>query len=367
MSARRFARQAPFALCAYLLAGSSPLASAQEGAPTLRVNAAEITLGGRVQTQFNTSSVDSVPWSEMVLRRARLESRVKVSELVSGRLQVDFAGERVATQDAFLHLHFSPAFQVIAGRQHRPFGILTQTSSVLAPVVERGARIRGLTALDEHNLVQGRGYSDRDVGMRLEGEPEWAPLGFTYALGYFSGPLRGKAGEHPESPRQYVGRMSLLPLPALRVGLSASSRYFRDADTAQAAVNRPMRRGTAWALDAEYGAYVPGLHLMGELAWGDYDPFRGISFFGAQSWLAYRTAQLGPVLAHLEPMLRASYGDFRGTVATGLESRAGALLTPGLNLYFDRLNRFMLNYDVWLPASGAPFERSFKAMFQLAF
>lgn len=86
-----------------------------------------------------------------------------------------------------------------------------------------------------------------------------------------------------------------------------------------------------------------------------------------QNWLSYRTGRLGPVLAHLEPLLPTSYGDLRGNVPASPAGRAGTLLTPGLNLYFDRLNRFMLKYDVWLPASDTPIERSFKAMFHLAF
>jgi hypothetical protein len=356
-------------VCSILLIAFSPPAAAQETSPTpaLRVNATELTIGGRVQTQFNTSSVDSVPWSELILRRARLETAIKVSELVSGRLQADFAGDRVAIRDAYLRLRFSSALQVVAGRAQRPFGILTQTSSALAPVAERGAVIRGIEPLDEHNLVEGLGYSGRDLGVQLAGELKGAPLGFSYVVGYFNGPVRGRTGHRADDPEQYAGRLSVAPLSRVRLGASASRRDFRAPEQADAATATTLRSGTAWAVDAEFGAFEPGLHVLGELAWGDYDPFREISFFGAQSWLAYRTGRLGPVVAHLEPMLRVSYGNLGANVPATLARRAGTLLTPGLNVYFDRLNRFMLNYDAWLPGSGASRESSFKAMFQLAF
>lgn len=366
MPDRRFHRQVCSVAVAALLAALSVPAAPQEpvAEPTLRVNATEITVGGRVQTQFNTSSVDTVPETELLLRRVRLEATVKVNDLISGKVQPEFAGERATVADAFLRLHFASWFQVTAGKAHRPFGILTPLSSVRMLPVERGAVIRGISPLEEHNLTRGLGYSDRDVGLQVAGAPEGAPLGFSYALGYFDGPLRARTGADEEDPDQFVGRVSVLPLKPLRIGLSASTREFRGSDSAGATL---QQRGTAWAVDAEFGAFEPGLHVLGELAWGDYDPFRGTSFFGAQSWLAYRTGRLGRVVAHLEPMLRVSYGNLGANVPATLARRDGTLLTPGLNVYFDRLNRFMLNYDAWLPGPGASRERSFKAMFQLAF
>ena len=41
--------------------------------------------------------------------------------------------------------------------------------------------------------------------------------------------------------------------------------------------------------------------------------------------------------------------------------------TPGINLYFDPLNRLMLNWDFWRADEGGPSEHSFKAMLQFAF
>ena len=346
---------------------ASPVAAQNDttAAPRIRFNALELTLGGRLQTQFNTTSVDTVPGDELILRRVRLDATVKVSDLVSAKIQPEFAGERVTLADAFVRLHFDPAFEFLAGRAHRPFGIITPLSSVRMLPVERGASVRGISPLDQHNLVRGLGYSDRDVGVQVLGAPAWAPLGLTYAIGYFDGPLAARSGADAENPDQMAGRLSIRPLAPLRVGLSGSSREFRGIDTV---TERTLRgRGTAWAVDAEWGSFAPGLHVIGELSWGDFNPLFGTDFVGAQGWIAYRTGPLGRLVVHLEPLLRISSGDLDDSVAAGVAARQGTLFTPGLNLYFDPLNRLMVNWDVWNPGDDAQVEHSFKAMLQFAF
>ena len=68
-------------------------------------------------------------------------------------------------------------------------------------------------------------------------------------------------------------------------------------------------------------------------------------------------------ISTVEPVLRLSHG----RVDDGPGRAGGTLITPGLNVYFGGLNRVMFNYDVWSPRGDGDVERSFKAMFQLAF
>jgi hypothetical protein len=335
----------------------------EEGGATLRVNAAEISINGRVQTQFNTTSAAGEPDAEWLLRRVRLEAKVRVNDLVSGTVQPDFAGNRVTVRDAYLRLSFSPGAQIVAGQAFRPFSLLTRTSSILMLPVERGLRIRGVDALDEYSLVSRLGYAERDVGVQLMGQPSGAPLGLEYAAGIFNGPGRSEAAS--SAVQQYVARLAVAPLPRLRLGGAWSRRGFARPDTAAGAPPH-LERGQAWEVDMEYGAFEPGLHLLAEATTGDLDPFSGARFGAAQAWLGYRTPQLGPRLAFVEPVARISYArvDERDGIST---PSGGLLLTPGVNLYLDRLNRVMVNYDVWQPHRGGPREGSFKAMFQLAF
>jgi hypothetical protein len=325
--------------------------------PRIRVNAADITFNGRVQTQFNTTTAESQPTTEWLLRRVRMETLVRVDDLVSGRVVADFAGDRVSLKDAYLRLAFSPALALTVGNAHRPFGILSSTSSAQMLPVERGARIRGIPALEQYNLVSGLGYSERDVGLQAHGAPSGAPLSLAYAAGWFRGPISGRAGS--ADTHQFVARAGVRPRPRLHLGGSWSTREF----LAEEGSPEGIRRGHAFAVHTEMGAYGPGLHLLGELAVGDHNPHTASRFVGVQGLAGYRRATTGRVAA-LEPMIRVSHGDVSGP----LPAADGTLLTPGFNVYFTPINRIQLNYDLWVPSAGdASSEGSFKAMFQFAF
>ncbi len=337
--------------------GSSPAWAQQAAGPKFRTNAAEITLGGRVHTQFNTTTVESEPTADIFLRRVRLESAVKVNEVVSGKLQVDFAGNRVGLKDAYLQLTFSPAVQLLAGNAQRPFSLLENTSSNRILPIERGVRIRGLRGRDEYALVNGLRYSDRDIGLQVMGEPEGAPLGFAYQVGAFRGPLHGTVGRL--DTYQLAARATVRPAERVRLGAAWSGRDFADTVFAPGGGRLTrLERGNAFEVDLEYGAFAPGFHLLGEVAFGDLDPVRDEEFVGAQAWLGYRTRPLSAAVSALEPIFRVSLSDVE---------EGGTLLTPGINIYFGPLNRVMLNYDLWRPRGDGETEGSFKANFQLAF
>ncbi len=359
---RRWISSVAFA-CALIAAGSVTLA-AQDAptGPVVKTGGVEITLGGRVHTQFNTTSVEDVPTTEFVLRRVRLESAIKVNDWVSGRVQVDFAGNRVSLKDAFLRLDIDPALSLIAGHAHRPFGLLVQTSANRILPIERGVRIRGLDDhLEENEIILELAHADRDIGLQAHGAPEGAPLGLFYQAGFFNGPARAAAGA--EDTYQVVARVGVKPLSNVTVAGSFSRRdhAFRDTLLDETFVED----GKAWAVDLEVGGFRPGFHLLAEATTGDFDPFLGTEFAGAQVWLAYRTPKRAGRIEHVEPVFRASWGD-PDVDDDGVDEVGGTLLTPGLNLYLGGLNRIMFNYDFWNPLSGDR-QGSFKALFQLAF
>jgi hypothetical protein len=329
-----------------------------------KANAVEVSFGGRVQTQFNTTTVESEPSTEIALRRVRLEATVKLNDWVTAKIQPEYAGSRVSVRDAYVRFAFDPALNLVAGQAHRPFGRVVPTSSARMLPIERGLRIRGLpNAREEHNLIVELGYAERDVGLQLTGEPEWAPLGLSYAVGVFNGPARGDAREL--NTYQLVARAAMEPVDRLKLGASWSRRDFVVPDTLNEDV-LSIRDGHAWAVDAEYGEYAPGLHLLGEAVFGDYDPAEDVRFTGVQGWLGYRSRTLGRKLTNVEPMLRVSVGDVDGEPSR-LAVEGGTLLTPGINLYFGPLNRIMLNYDLWSPDGDGDREGSFKLQFQAAF
>ncbi|MDQ3556479.1 MAG: OprO/OprP family phosphate-selective porin, partial [Gemmatimonadota bacterium] len=196
-------------------------AQGSDSIPTLRVNASEITIGGRVHTQFNTTTADGESPTEWLLRRVRIAAKVRINELVSGRVEPDFAGSGVSIRDAFLRLSFAPAAELTVGQAFRPFGLLAQTSSTLILPIERGARIRGVSAPEHDNLVGGLEYAGRNVGIQLRGAPSGAPLGLAYGVGVFAGPDRKEAGS--AAREQFTARVTIEPLRGVRLGGGWSS------------------------------------------------------------------------------------------------------------------------------------------------
>jgi hypothetical protein len=345
---------------ASLLPSIAPAQQVQEGT-RIRINAAEITFVGRVQAQYNTSSVDGVDATEMLLRRVRFGVNVRLNDVVSGRIQPEFASVGgVALGDAYMQVGVSPAFQVWAGRAHRPFGVMEQMSSLVMVPIERGVRIRGVTDFDMSNLVSGLRYGDRDTGLQIRGAPAGAPLGLAYALGVFGGPLQGASGG--ETTQQYVARLMVSPLPATRVGFAWSRRDFARPPVPGSVQLTP---GSALLMDVEYGSVVPAPHsvyFVAQGTTGDFDPVAGVDFLGAQAWLAYRLP-LTPTVPIVEPLLRVSHGSV-DTAQVG--PRGGTLVTPGVNFWLGGQNRILLNYDVWSPKAGTS-ENSLKLQFQMAF
>ncbi|MEX2583312.1 MAG: porin [Gemmatimonadota bacterium] len=337
-------------------------AQAPTETPGLRLNGIELTIGGRVQTQFNTTSVTSQPPSQLFFRRARLEVSVQVDERVSGTIQPDFAGDEVEIKDAYLNFALTPGLEILAGRAYRPFGLLEQTSSKRIVPIERGLRIRGLAAMDEYAVLSGLRYSNRDIGIQIHGDPEGAPAELSYAAGVLRGPLHGGVGD--QDSYQFAARATMRPHDALRVGAGWSNRDFARPGAGVGDIQ--LRRGNAFEMDVEYGSFEPGFHLLAELSRGDFDPFDEAGFWGAHAWLAYRTETVEGVEVRLEPLLRVSYADVDAHTGPGV-APGGTLLTPGLNVYLSPLNRIMINYDLWLSDGTSPNARSLKAMFQFAF
>ncbi|HLL82936.1 MAG TPA: hypothetical protein VK420_09805, partial [Longimicrobium sp.] len=322
-------------------------AQQQQPRPTFTVRGLEVTLGGRVQAQLSTSTVDSVPATDWLIRRARLELSTRYGPVFAGKFQVDFAGD-VAIKDAFVRLNLHPALSVLAGNAHRPFGAIAQTSSLRMAPVERGVRVRGLRARDEYAVVTGLGYAERNLGVQLSGRPR-LPLGVFYAAAVTRGPAHEIDGG--EGSYQLSARAGFQPIKGVTLAGSWGRREFVQppADSTPAR----SRGGHAWAIDAEAGGARPGPRAIAEVAFGDADPFTGRRFLGAQGWVSYRTGPLGRRIASVEPLLRISHGDPDAGRDTPDEG-AGTLLTPGINVYLGGLHRVMFNYDVWRGAHGSP-------------
>lgn len=330
-----------------------------------------VDVTGRLQYQFHTSSVDDVP-STFEFRRLRVGVDIGVGDAIHGYIEPEFAQGDIRMRQAWVNYTVDPAFEVRAGQFKKPFGLLQLTSSLNYPTIERGLRIRGLAdsfaAIDdasgvpvlsrldgpllgeEQNLLDELGYQSYDMGVAVHGA-----LG---VIGYEAGVFNGTGADalDADESKAMAGRITVAPIDRLRLGAAVSR-----TDLALEAVDAT---GVAWEIDAEWGGFrEPGLHLLGEVAYGDHVVAED-EFLAAQAVAAwFAPLDLGRAEG-LEPVLRGSWGDPRRDTADD----AGLLVTPGLNLYFHGRNRLMVNWDVFLP-EGARFEteQSFKMQAQLHF
>ncbi|MFP3947672.1 MAG: hypothetical protein ACLFWG_02990, partial [Longimicrobiales bacterium] len=163
----RFTVQLIVGLVIGLVVGTAAPAAAQD----ISARNLDIEVGGRLQAQIVHSSVGG-PAAQGILRRARITLDASVNEWIDGRLQLDQGGE---LKDTYARISFNPAFRVSMGKFKRafdPFGLDSSADIVL----ERDGRIPGLSTCagvesicSWSRMSQALGYSDRDVGVRVEG------------------------------------------------------------------------------------------------------------------------------------------------------------------------------------------------------
>lgn len=334
---------------ALLLGGGAAGAGAQV------VQAGPLTLDftGRAQIQLNTTSIgddelgpdNGIAGSAFETRRIRFGTEFEYEEWITGVLEVDFGGSTAALTDAYVDLALAEAFALSAGQQKKPFGLFELTSNTKILTIERTARLRGLEDYlggvpgEAHTLLEENMYLGRDIGVVVHGD-----LGRVgYAAGVFNG--SGPNSREALGSKAYAGRLTLAAAEHLVVGAALSRQ-----PAGRAAADGDELIGTAWAVDAELGAFRrPGLHVMAEVMGGD-DPLSGAggdaaTMLGAQGAAAWFVPRRGRIEG-LEPLLRASWGD-PDTEADGDE---GLLVTPGVNLYFTGRNRLMLNGNIYVPS-----------------
>jgi len=366
-----------------LLAVSLALAAA--GARPVAGQRAELTNGplrvrlvGRIQFQFNTTSVDEADLDGAAapaantfdMRRLRAAVELSLADWITGLIETDLALGRAQTRQAWMDLAFSDALALRAGQFKKPFSPIRMGSSLELPMIERDVRIRGLPEAIEHAdsggvlrkfrgvpllgeeqlLLETLGYDAFDMGASLHGR-----LG---PFGYEAGVFNGTGGDRTDENgvKSFAGRVSYR-LPGARqlvVGAEASRRDYLEGVA--------TRHGTALGADLEWGAFrQPGVWLIVEGAAGNN--LLGGDFRAAQAVATYFVPARGRVEG-LEPMLRLSWGD----PDTSISGDAGVLLTPGLNLHLFGRNRLMFNWDWYLP-EGAAFARqhSLRAQMQLSY
>lgn len=352
-----------------LLTGSSLTAQ------TIDAGDFRLKLIGRVQSQFNTTSIDEaeliaggmdpgpIPASTFEIRRLRFGTEVEYQKWLTGKLELEFAMGRLQMRDVFVNFGFDPRLNLRVGQFKKPFSLLQLHSSSTWPLIERGVRIRGLddqlvlqdagsgllstfrddaVLPEEQAMLDIFGYQNFELGATLHGR-----LG---GLGYSAGVFNGTGSDRPAETdgQSYAARLTyMLPtdLP-ITFGSGISHREHRVDQTGTPAIETSS--GTAFEFDVELGAFRrAGLHLLGEVALGDHLGVANEEFLGAQAVLAWFHPLEGGRIEGIELAARGSYGDPQ----RDLDDDSAWLFTPGINLYFSGRNRLMLNWDFFNPSA----------------
>lgn len=352
---------AAVAVIATLVAAPLAAQSVTAGDVTLR-------LSGRMQFQFNTTSVSeeylagpgataSVPWSTFETRRVRLSLGLTIKGWITGMVEPDFAMAKLALKQTWINLGFSDAFQVRMGQFKKPFSVIQTTSSTQTPTIERAVRIRNLADAyervddasgspvltrfrgdvmlgEEQEILEMFGYLGYEMGVMAHGR-----LG---AFGYEAGAFNGTGADTRDNTdgKALAARLTWKAPVETPVTLGAAVSYSEIATS-----TTDVADGTAWSLEAEVGAFRrPGLHILAELASGTNLASQE-QFLAGQGIASWFTALSGPRVDGVEVVGRASWGDPDRTV----DGDQGMLLSPGFNVYFQGRNRFMVNWDVFAP------------------
>ncbi|MEX2281704.1 MAG: porin [Gemmatimonadota bacterium] len=359
-------------------------------AQTIEAGALKLKLGGRVQAQFSTTSVDEselieagrrpsapIPSSMFETRRIRLQTDLEYGDMITGKIELEFGMARVQVRETYFNMRLDPAFQFRFGQWKKPFSQLQLTSSSRWLLIERGVRIRGLNEAllaedadtsvltifrgnvvpgEHHDILERFGYLAYDLGAAVHGT-----IGnFGYQVGAFNG--EGADANDQTNGKSFAARATykLLESTPLTFGAGVSTREIRL--TSNPTIQ--TRDGTAFEIDLELGDFRrKGLHIQAEATTGT-NLAVDETFKAAQLVAGWFQPVSGKKFEGWELAGRASWGD----PIDDLDGDEGLLVTPGFNIYFTGRNRFMVNWDVYMPRGGT-FENlhAFRAQAQVYF
>ncbi len=324
-------------------------------------NLAEIKFSGRVNLQYNTTSVSGVQASEFLLRRVRLTAEVKFNDFISGKIEPEYAVTSTRVRDAYGRLTFGSGFRFTFGQFKKPIDVFQLTTSAILPVVERTGFVRGAASCAGVEFCSftvfsgGLLYADRDIGVMIDGK-----VGiFDYAFSATNG--EGVFTKEDNGEKAFNGRVVIRAAADLGIGVHAAQLNYANDSTGQ------VDYGTAYGADVDWGNYDRGLHLiagvLGGMNWRNLDVAgQPSNFTTAQAILSYKTPVKGKYISAIEPIGRVSWGD----PDTDAAQDHAWLFTPGIQFFFLARNKMSFNADIYVPDQGRT-EWSFKGQFWMYF
>lgn len=332
-----------------LVGGFLLVPAAGAGQITVTTGTAELKVGGYMQAQLATSSVDSYPQTtDLFLRRARLVFDLELNDFISARFQPSYDEFSTGIQDAYVRLSFAPQARLTLGQFKRPFDVFSLTSSTQILVIERSGIVPGVGTCQPIGictysfLSEALRFGGRDLGAILDGTVATSRLHYAFSITNGSGITQ----EEENGTKSYTGRLQLALPKNVRISGQIGVHDFingvRDIDD----------YATAWALDVDWGTFERGLHVQaGVLSgenWRNLDD-NGVptDFVAVQGIATYKRLIGGERrVSAIEPVFRVSVSEMNEAGGDGV------LYTPGVVFYFVGRTKLAVNVDVWSPSEG---------------
>jgi hypothetical protein len=366
------------------------------GAASLAAQAPNIQVQGRIQLQYRSSSGDSTANYNTTgvnnifeIRRLRIQTNVRFGDNINLVIQPSFEMAALRMRDAFLRVGLTRNLALVAGQEKSPFQRYELNSSNNLLSIERGVRILRLANREGLNdLLVQNGYASHDLGAFFEGESNDHRF---FAKAGVQGGSR-ESSVDVNNAKSFFGRLTGAVLmnkdkqPVLQLGASFGSR---DRAICNAAANAgagcttsiayyadSSKQTTAVGLDAEWGGFRPGLHVIADFATGDNVPIARritsgrntgnvrnsadsnvVTFTGVSVIAAYRVLTKGAdtrLIKIIEPAVRFDYADPN----TSASNDQGILITPVLNVYFANSVQLRAGMDLYMYKDAAGVSQS---------
>ena len=313
-----------------------------------------VTLGGRVQAQFEASGSDETP-SSFFIRRAWVTIDGRLNDFVSGRAQFDVDGDKVL--EAYLALSPSEDFQIRLGQFKRAISTFWLAANFDLPLIERDGRVPEVDPCPGVGNVCSFGRLTGGLGLDAYEPGVLARARFSERVGLRVTLTNGEGlgAKDVNSAKSASGRLTL------NVGSTSQLHAYGVLDETVDAAGETMWM-PAYGLEYEMGTWRQGPHLLvcgvrGRNWKAEADALKhtdNVSFTALQAmglWYLPLSGSTG--FEAIEPLLRVSWattqtGDslFEGDIAVN-DDVNGLLVTPGFMLYATGRTGISTNLDIY--------------------
>lgn len=361
------------------------------GPRMLRAQTPQVRVSGRIQVQYLDPAGDSTSnynpalgVSTFSVRRLRIHTDVQLGERTSLSIMPSFEMGSLRMRDAFMRVALIPEGPVrlglTLGQEKKPFSRYELTSSNNLVVIERGVSVRGaVNPPAQNNILNDNGYISHDLGASVDVTAAAGRM--QLKAGVYNG--AGESAIDVNNSRTYGARLTGTLLrdararPLLRAGAAVLSRDRGVTTTTISSIFDPdsVKRTTAVGLEAEWGDFRPGLHVVADYATGKqltdpawrFDTGRNLgnlragapdsvlttfrSLHVVASWRFQLADNPRAIARIIEPALRIDLTD----PDTRTTSNGGMLITPALNIHFTStaVIRLALDHFRYYDTSGA--------------